>query len=98
MTNDEYETLKLRMKYVATNALLTWSVSALKAWLSTLPPDQRSLELSAVSRKLSEARKDYSTLAFESLPPAMSDLHAGEFQEAFDTIASQIEKDLSVGS
>lgn len=95
MTNDEYEALKMRMKYFATKALLTWAVSALKAWLSTLPPEQRSLELSAVSKKLSAARNDYATLAFESMSPEMSDLQAGEFQDAFDLLAKAIEKDLS---
>jgi hypothetical protein len=97
MNNDEYVLLQARMRMLALETLLDWTSDVLRIRFATIPAPERAAALAAVHSKLETTRQDYASMTLPWLPPEMSDLQAGEFQEIFDELSKKLERKISGG-
>jgi hypothetical protein len=87
MTEQELEIVRAKMKTEALTVLFLGVCSALARAFPTLGP---SLLLTAKEKQI-----EYQQMVLKGLSPAMSDLMAGEYQEAFEDLISLMEKTLA---
>lgn len=90
MTPTEHELLRQKARAVAATNLLNWTVDLLGSAYAHPQTAVRSETLTALKRKLSQYSADYSTMTFDHLSAAESDLQAAEFQEAFDDLSKKL--------
>ena len=90
MTPSEHEALQMRARAIAAENLLNWTVDLLAFAYARPLAAERLQTLQAMREKLDEYRREYSTLTLENLSAAESDLWAGEFQEAFDSLSDKL--------
>ena len=95
MDKTEFALLQAKAKSAAYMSLLEFTSNYMRLKIGLLSEPERSDSIQAVRDQLDAARKDYETLAFANLPPEMSDMYAGEFQEIFDTLAADLFKKVS---
>ncbi len=90
MDDHEYKRLQLAATATAARTLMLWAAKLLH---QALPCDTglRAKCISAMNRKLAATRADYLQMTFSEMSAAMSDLWAGEAQEAFDRLASEFQ-------
>jgi len=92
MNEKEFELLRAQMRIVALEAALDWVADILRIKFALSAPHELERTRSAFLAKLSRAKQEYTTITLPWLPPEMSDLQAGEFQEAFDDVAKMLER------
>ena len=85
MTPDELQIIKLKSQILALETVVKMLCSALGR---TFPSFLQSLHESGI-----RAKEKYSHMSLKGYPPEMSDLLAGEFQEAFDDLIKFITKE-----
>lgn len=88
MTDDDLHRLRLAADATALRAIALWAADRLREVLPPADPG-RAQVLMAIEKKLSQARSDYMLMTFPEMEPAMSDLWAGEAQEAFDRASAE---------
>ncbi len=84
MTEKELEIVRLKMKIEALSVILFGVCSALGR---TFPSFLPSLLQSAKEKQI-----EYQAVTLKGIPPELSDLMAGEFQDAFSDLVSFMEK------
>jgi hypothetical protein len=86
VTEDEYKNLRLAADATAARSLMLWAGRLLH---DALPHEDhlRTECTKVMQRKLAAARADYLQMTFPEMPAAVSDLWAGEAQEAFDRLS-----------
>jgi hypothetical protein len=87
MTEQELEIVRAKMKTEALTVLLLGVCGALARSSPAFGP---SLLLTAKEKQM-----EYQSIAMKGVPSAVSDLMAGEFQEAFADLISLMEKTLA---
>ena len=83
MTKDQLEILKLKSQIQALQVVLSMICAALGR---TFPSFSESLQETG-----NQLRESHSKIALKGYPPELSDLIAGEYQEALDDILNFIE-------
>ena len=89
MTDLEHKNLQLAASATAARTLMLWAAKLLAGAL-THGNHPLTESKSAIQRKLSLAREDYLQMTFPEMPAVVSDMWAGEAQEAFDRLASEL--------
>jgi hypothetical protein len=90
VNEQEFKQLRLAADATAARTLMLWAATVLNKTLPT-EPNLRAECIAAWQRKLASAKADYLQMTFPEMPPAVSDLWAGEAQESFDRLAVEFE-------
>lgn len=99
MTEQELEILRYKMQALAATVLLEWGAQQVRLYLAVAlasDAEARQRMEQVLRSKLQKAQSDYAQIAFPELQAEWSDLHAAEFQEAFDEIAKRAVKALGI--
>ena len=95
MTEEELRRLRVSADQVALAALFSLQSQAVRELALLLPAWQRAECLKGLAAKLSAMQEDQALLVFEEMPPALSDLWAGELQDAFARRTQELQSHLS---
>lgn len=95
MDEKQFASLRQTVRLVALEAILRFQTSQILRLLKAVPVEPRHQALSVFSHELLLARREIEDIAFENRPPELSDLLAGELQEALDDICKEIETSLN---
>ena len=88
MTEEELLRLRNAANFVAARHLMLYAARLLRG---ALPVDdaERAASLRSIELKVSAAKADYLGLTFPEHQAAISDLQAGEIQEAFERLSAE---------
>lgn len=89
MTPSEYQDLRASARIDALTVLLAWVADMFHATYADLPSPERLLRLMAMEEILTEKKKHYLEMTIPGHSAEVSDLKAGEFQEAFSVLSQR---------
>lgn len=96
MTETEFLSIKNSARAMAAELLANWLAALVPPLLEGWPDEARPQMLETIAERLEQGRISYSTLALKGYPPEISDLVAGEFQEAFDKLIGEVKSKLGI--
>ena len=94
MNEQEHSSARLAAQATAARTVMLWAGKLLH---DALPPEAhlRAECVLAIQQKIAAAKADYRQMTFPEMHSAVSDLMAGEFQEAFDLLTKEFESCIS---
>ncbi|MER2511416.1 MAG: hypothetical protein ABTR20_13355 [Candidatus Competibacter sp.] len=89
MNQSEYQQLRAAARIDALTVLLAWVADMFHTTYADLQSPERLLRLRSIQEVLAEKKKHYLEMTVPGHSAEMSDLKAGEFQEAFSVLSKR---------
>jgi hypothetical protein len=86
----EFAAIQNATRATAAEAVALWLADGLAGLANALPDDVRSVFLTRMRANVERQKEEHLAIAIDGQPPEVSDLVAGEFQEAFAKFTDEV--------
>ena len=96
MDKSQFAVVQNATRAVAAEAVASVLIEEFRDLIVLQSTELQPLILASLSKRLAHANDQYKTVAFQGYPAEYSDLIAGEFQESFDRLSTDVKTKLGI--